>query len=259
MTTVRCAIISAAISIALLLSGCDAAGPASLYPAPDSPPAGEVSIAYLKTLCRGDVYRITTDLRVSGTVVANDRYGEFYRSIVIVDDTAGLEVEIDRGNLFYDFPIFSRVSIFCNGMALARIGGKTVLGAYPTGSFPIDGIGGLLANYISVDTGTGAYVEAVERRIPDITYTDITSYIFIRDLRIHPGEEGLSWCDSVDGQYVATTRHVIDSSGAVLAVRTDGRCAYAARLVPSGTFTLAGILDYSGGEYWLRIVNMSIF
>ena len=32
----------------------------------------QVSIAYLKSLCRGDIYDIATDLTLSGTVIATD-------------------------------------------------------------------------------------------------------------------------------------------------------------------------------------------
>ena len=45
--------------------------------------ARHVSIAYLKSLCRGVLHPVTEDLWIEGCVVGNDLYGEFPDALVV--------------------------------------------------------------------------------------------------------------------------------------------------------------------------------
>ncbi len=240
--------------ISLIATACSG-GSALNYPDDDPTGGGNVSIAYMKSLCTNRTYGITTDMTVSGTVAANDWLGEFYKSIVIVDDTGGLEVAIDGYRLYEDIPVFSKVTLFCNGMTLGRVGGKIELGAHPTGDFPVDGIDrSLISCYIRIDA-TGHKLQPVERRLNEITAADISSYICLRDVMIDGDRGNGLWCEQEDGESITTMRRIADRGGNTLVIRTDGRCIYASDPMPEGEFMVAGILDYSAGEYSLRIVN----
>lgn len=54
--------------------------------------ARHVSIAYLKSLCRGVLHPVTEDLWIEGCVVGNDLYGEFPDALVVEDESGGIEV-----------------------------------------------------------------------------------------------------------------------------------------------------------------------
>lgn len=218
----------------------------------------EVSVAYLKSLCRSGVYDITEDLTISGTVMANDWLGEYYKSIVVLDDTGGIEIDIDLLSLYRTIPIYSRVTVFCNGMTLARIGGKTVLGAHPTGDFPVDGIDGdLISRYVRIDSGSGDDRKPAIRRFSDISATDIGAFVCFMDIEADLDCTNGKWCDTADGKYVTSTRYITSGDGR-FGIRTLGTCRYADETIPVGRFSVAGIIDYSGGEYYLRIVNHGI-
>ena len=218
---------------------------------------GATSVARLKSLCRNGIYDITEDLTISGTVMANDWLGEYYKSIVVIDGTGGIEIDIDLPSIYRTIPIYSRVTVFCNGMTLGRVGGKTVLGAHPTGDFPVDGIDGdLIARYIRIDSGSGDDIKPSERRFSEISASDIGSYVYFADISAECTDA--AWCDLTDGKYVTTTRYITDRDGGRFAIRTLGTCLYADESIPAGRFTVAGIIDYSAGEYHLRIVNHGI-
>lgn len=217
-----------------------------------------VSVAYLKSLCRSGIYDITEDLTISGTVMANDWLGEYYKSIVVLDDTGGIEIDIDLPVLYRTIPVYSRVTVFCNGMTLARIGGKTVLGAHPTGDFPVDGIdGGLISRYVRIDSESGDDRKPATRRFSEISATDIGAFVCFMDIAADLDDTNGKWCDAVDGEYVTTTRYITSDDGR-FGIRTLGTCRYADETIPVGRFSVAGIIDYSGGEYYLRIVNHGI-
>ncbi len=72
--------------------------------------ARRVSIAYLKSLCRGVLHPVTEDLWIEGCVVGNDLYGEFPDALVVEDESGGIEVLIDAKRLYRTFDAGSTVS-----------------------------------------------------------------------------------------------------------------------------------------------------
>lgn len=75
--------------------------------------ARHVSIAYLKSLCRGVLYPVTEDLWIEGCVVGNDLYGEFSDALVVEDESGGIEVLIDAKRLYRTFDAGSTVRVYC--------------------------------------------------------------------------------------------------------------------------------------------------
>lgn len=218
-------------------------------------PLGEVSIAYLKSMCKGDHYRITSDCTLRGVVVANDWFGEFNKSMVVVDRSGGIEVAIDSYNIAKSLPIYSEVEIFCNGLMLARIGGKVELGAPSDGDFPIANIEeSMIGRYIRV-AGVCEDFEPVTKRFSEVGVADIGAVIRFEDVRLCDEECGLSWYDEENGEY----RTFVDSAGAKFLVRTLSTCTYATEKIPTNEVTIEGVIEYSDNRYFLRIANKAIY
>ena len=192
-------------------------------------------------------------------MVATDWLGELHKSVIIVDETGGLEISIDSHNISEQLPIFSETTIFCNGLALARIGSKIELGAMPTGDFPLDNIGDEMLNrYIRVGAIREDYTPAT-KRFSEIGVADISNIFRFEDIRICDEERGLSWCNTDEnGDLVTTYRTFVDGEGNALAVCTLPTCIYAKDEIPAQKITVIGAIDYSDNRYFLRIVNKSI-
>ena len=79
------------------------------------------------------VMSITGDYIISGIVTADDKSGNFYKEIVIQEETTGggaIGVKIDRSNLYNDLPIGRRVFIKLKGMAVSNYNNLVQLGGY---------------------------------------------------------------------------------------------------------------------------------
>lgn len=77
------------------------------------------SIAELKNLhTNGMVEEIKEDKIIRGIVVADDRSGNFYKSIVIQDSTGGISLSLDRYDLYTDYPIGREIFIKIKGLFL---------------------------------------------------------------------------------------------------------------------------------------------
>ncbi len=236
--------------ISLLLVACS--------PSAVPPQEGEVSIAYLKSLCEGDHYRITDNYTIRGVVVATDWLGELNKSAIVVDATGGLEFAIDSRNISEQLPVFSEVIILCNGLMLARVGSKIELGMPPTGNFLLDNIDAEhISRYIRI-VAQGERPTPVTKRFSEIDASDISNVVRFEGVRITPEEQGLEWCDKVDGSPVATIRTLVDSNGDTLPVHLLPTCIYAEEKMPTNEISVEGVIDYSGNRYFLRIVNRAI-
>ena len=217
-----------------------------------------ISIAHLKSLCRGDHYPIIDDYRLRGVVVANSWLGEFPASVVVVDESGGVEISIESPNLDKELPIYCEVEILCSGLMLARIGGKVALGARSDDDFPLANIDGELLSHYIRPTGTLCEFSPKVKRLDEICNDDISSLCRFDGVRICDEERGLKWCDTLDGELVTTYRTLVDADGNRLEVCTLPTCHYALDDIPLNEISVVGVIDYSHNRYFIRIANKSI-
>ena len=223
----------------------------------DDTPRGTVSIAYLKSLAKSESYTITDDISIEGYVVANDLFGEYYKSIVISDESGGIEIAIDTNKTATQFPISARVVVFCSGLTIGDYGGRLTLGAAPAGHYTVDRISAKdISRYFLVDKSAPKAIEPTRLNINEITEKHIGNYIRLDDVTFS-SQAGMSWCDKepASGEYITTERTLHDRKGNALAVRTIAECLYRSEKMPSGYGVVCGIVEYFNGEYSLRIVN----
>ncbi len=62
---------------------------------------------------------ITTDLIISGVVVADDKSGNFYKQIFIQDSTGGLQILLDAASLYGTYPVGRKIFIKCKGLCIS--------------------------------------------------------------------------------------------------------------------------------------------
>lgn len=226
----------------------------------DEAPHGVVSIAHLKSLAKSESYTITDDISIEGYVVANDLFGEYYKSIVISDESGGIEIAIDTNKTATQFPISARVVVYCSGLTIGDYGGRLTLGATPAGHYTVDRISAKdISRYFLVDKSAPKAIEPTRLNINEIAEEHIGNYIRMDDVTF-ASQAGMSWCDKepASGEYITTERTLHDRKGNALAVRTIAECRYRSEKIPSGYGVVCGIVEYFNGNYSLRIVNHQI-
>ena len=157
--------------------------------------ARHVSIAYLKSLCRGVLHPVTEDLWIEGCVVGNDLYGEFPDALVVEDESGGIEVLIDAKRLYRTFDSGSTVRVYCNGLALGDYGGKVQLGLPPTAEYILDRISAESLGRHVRRIGDGS-VDFVPRELSfgEVAASRIATYVRFRKVRFAHEEVGLPFC-----------------------------------------------------------------
>lgn len=226
----------------------------------DDPPEAPHSIADLKRLCPANGTRkITRDITIRAVVTANDRFGEFSKTLLVEDGTGGLEISIDNPALYRQFPIDTEVEIFCNGLAIGDYGGKPVLGAPPSGQYSVDRIPATDQNrFVRVTKPDCGKRCANLYDFSQLKVEDAGRYV--RFEGVHIAEKGVMWCDEepVTHALLTTERTLVNEAGRTLFVRTLAGCLYATEPVPNGTGSINGIIDYFNGKFSLRVCNREI-
>lgn len=227
----------------------------------DSGVEGDVSIAYLRSMADARSQRIKSDIWVEGIVVLNDKLSESYKSFVVYDGTAGVEVKVDLENVERVLPLYSGVRIRCEGLHIGREGERCVLGAEPTAEYVVDRIPeSEIPNRITLYDAGAPRELATKRRIADIGYSDMLAYVRIDGVRLIAEEYGALWCDANagDSPFESSLHHFTDGCD-TLTVATLNRCYYATEPIMEEDVTLIGVVDSYRGELVLRLSDRKIF
>lgn len=249
--------ISRILLASLLLGACESSPP--LEKRGHEP--NVVSIAYLKSQYPGVPKKIRGEIYIEGRIVANDRWGNFYKTIVVQDGTGALEVKLDAEELFLaGYAYGEMVRINCNGLAVGAYGGNIQLGAvsddnaYQTGYVPL--------NRIAM---TAKVLEGREKEPVPIPLTlahlnnpqfDIGRYlnclIVVSGVQFVDHGGVVPWAEGESG---ATDRLLTDIHGNTLAVRTSAMASFANEVLPVGSGSIKGILGWFNGTPQLKVYD----
>lgn len=211
-----------------------------------------VSIAFLKTLYKGAPVRITGEYLISGVVISNDYQGNFYKTLVVEDETGGIEIKLDLEGISRRFWVYSRVTVRCNGLWLGSYGGTLQLGTEPYDDYQTQFIPeGVAGEHIMGDNSF--YGEMVPRtlEISELSTRDVSTFVAFDGVSFIAEEHGMSWAES-DAE-TDTDRHLVSTAGDTLTVRTSRYALFAEYILPEETGRVQGVLGYFNGNYQLVV------
>lgn len=247
--------------LSLTAVGCAPESELEYSPSSNSEVAECISIAYLKSLGRGESLTLNRSCYIECMVVANDLYGEFEQQLVVCDASGGIEVEVEGYQLYRHYPIGLTLRIFCEGLALGDYGGKWILGAAPTGEYVTDRIPkSEQAHHLRPLSDPYTSPKALPLTLQELRWSLVGSYVRLERVRILEAEGTVPWCerDPESGEFITTIRHLIDEDGQTIELYCPASCCYASEPMPQGRLDCYGILDYFNGQYQLRIVNRGV-
>ena len=223
----------------------------------DLPPYNTISIAHLKSMAIGSSRIIADDIAIEGYILANDLFGEFYKSIILCDDSGGIEILVDTENSAVEFPVFTHLTVFCSSLYIGNYGGKIELGTKPTGAYNINHIAKSdFTRFFKLDKTNIKDIKAQRVTIDAITPRHSGNYIRLEDVTFGT-QAGMTWCDTApeNGHPITTERTISDRDGNTLVVRVLSHYAYGNKKIPSGYGTIQGVVEYFNNKPSLRIVN----
>ena len=211
----------------------------------------------------GNFEKVTDDMVVSGIVIADDRSGNFYKSLVIQDSTAGILVRLDVTDFFNEYGEGRRLFIKCKGLwlgdyvGLPQLGagtaiddrGRTELTALPSALFDSHILKGkwnqhrtptikTINSLRASDLNTLITIENVQFTLSTCERTFATDYVDVSGVRIQQ-----------------TLNQEIESctNGSTVVMRTSGFASFAREMLPTGSGSITAVYSIFGSTKQLTI------
>lgn len=225
---------------------------------PDIDPSVIMTISDLKSMYNGnDALEITDSIFITGIVTADDKSGNFYQTIVIEDESAGISIRIGISDFFNQYPIGRRMFIYVKGLYLGEFGDLVQIGVpdpeEPTGVERIPNF--LVDNYLF----PGEY--GLEVTPTDVTIAELNAnrnafqnrLIRLSDVEVANSEVGETYADGVNQQTI--NRTIFDCDNRSIILRNSGFASFASDEMPSGNGTLTAIFSIFADDNQLLIRN----
>lgn len=229
--------------MALVFTGCEKTFDEPPYPQdPDITPTH--TIKQLQQMYTNAPVTINEDVILSGIVVGSDSTGNLFKKIVVQDETAGIDIEIDQSNLFNTYPVGKRVFIYAKGLTLATYGGMLELGlGVNDQNQPVRIPGSVISQYIATGTSRNV-VMPIEVTIDQLN--ENYQNMLVKVLGVEFSNLNDTYADAVNK--LTTNRTIKDCKGNTLSVRTSGYASFAGEKVAQGNGSITGIYTFFNNE-----------
>ncbi len=194
--------------------------------------------------------QITDDLVIGGTVVMDDRSGNYYKTIVIQDSTGGIEVKFSNGYLYNRYPVGRKIYIRCKDLLLTDyhnliqlVGGKVVENGVSSDI-------GITENQERLQVVRGFLGAAPTPRIVSVsqlTKDMVSTLITLEGMQVTKLDTAKTWADAPS--QTSLNRTIENCGGAKLLVRTSGFADFAIEKTPTGKGTITGVLGIYNADY----------
>jgi hypothetical protein len=233
----------------------------------DQPPVGgdgqdiptNTTIQALKTLheTSGGFDLITEDLVIGGTVIMDDRTGNYYKTIVIQDSTGGIEVKFSNGYLYNRYPVGRKIYIRCKDLMLTDyndliqlVGGLVVENGQSTDV-------GITENQERTNIVRGFLGAAPTPKVVSIAQMNaslVSTLITLEGVQFAKLDTAQVWADAFS--QTSLNRTIQNCGNVELLVRTSGFADFAIEKTPSGKGSITGVLGVYGSDYQLYIRDL---
>jgi hypothetical protein len=208
----------------------------------------------------GGFERIVGDSIISGVVIADDKSGNLYKQIFIQDATGAIIVELDRTNLYGDYPVGRTVYIKAKDLYLSDYGGMISIGAIDrsAGSPSLSGIPAtLIENYV-VKGAMGAspapkVVSSLASLGTGMQDPSLGTLIQLNGYEFSKSDTGKPFSDT--SALKKSVNYTIKDCGGTnsIIVRTSAFANFAGTKVPGGNGTIIGVYTVFGSTKQLII------
>lgn len=225
--------------------------------------AANITIKDLKALYADTILvdnatvQITDNHIIAGVVVADDKSGNFYKSIIIQDATGGIAIRIDRSDFYTDYPTGRRVFVKCKGLFIGQYNKLIQMGGYideTTNPPSVASIPSPLINTYFVKGQWGIEVAPTKVSITDLNDNYQNMLIRLDSVEFQPADTNQAYANAALQQSV--NRTLKDCNGNSIILRSSGYANFATSLTPSGNGTLIAIYQVFGTTKQLYIRDL---
>ncbi|MEM9846646.1 MAG: DUF5689 domain-containing protein, partial [Bacteroidota bacterium] len=187
---------------------------------------------------------IESDIIIEGIVTADDESGNFFKRIVIQDETAGIEILINAIGLNNLYPIGRRLRVKCAGLQMTNGTGTLQLGGETFDSNGDLRLGGIDETSLDLFIEAGARGVDVSPNVSTINQLgedNLSQLVRLEDVQFAQGDADVTYADA-EAQF-SRNLTIEDCSGNTIVLRSSGFASFAGDFTPTGKGSLTGIYN----------------
>lgn len=205
----------------------------------------------------GNFEQITEDIIVSGIVVADDKSGNFYKSIVIQDETGGITLRLEGTSLFTSYPVGRRLYIKMKGLYLGDYNRLLQIGGGIDDSDPTrPGLATIASNLFDTYIVKGSTGNTVTPKVVDFSKltTDMfdtlqNTLIQLNNFEFLPSDTSSPYAPPQQ----TINRTIRNCNGNTIDVRNSGYATFAGFSLPNGNGSIVAVYSLFGSARQLFI------
>ncbi len=203
----------------------------------------------------GAFTEITADLIVDAVVVADDKGGNFYKKLVVQDETGGIELLLNKTDLYLEFENGRTVYIKTKGLYISEFNGVLQLGGAPVPDSRGNNRLGQIDNALIAESlvrGTFAGIPAPKKvSIIELGPANVSTLVQVCDVQFTANDTTGTLADVANQ---GTLNKLLEDCNAnTLIVRTSGFADVGRVGVPDGKGCITGVYGVFGRDRQLFI------
>lgn len=215
-----------------------------------------ITIADLKALYNGVAMEIDQDLTIEGVVISSDKEGNFYKELIIQDETAGILILIDQTNTYTNFPAGRKVYLKLQGMYMDDYAGLIQLGASvdaETGD--LQRIPQSLVTEFIFKGACNQSVDTLELTPSQLDPDQHQSMLIkLQGMKMDNNDAGVNFADPNGTS--STNRTMNGCNGGSLILRTSDFAGFAGENTPTGSFDVVGVYSVFNSDNQFKINDL---
>lgn len=215
-------------------------------------------------LVLGQFTQITEDLVFDAIVVADDESGNFYKELIVQDETGGIAVRLEANNFYTTLPVGRKVFIRANKLFVSDYNGLPQIGYVvgPNANTGNDELKTIPFTLVGEDDASVIVPGARDQEITPTTLSintlgnaALNTLVKIEGLQFTNGELGQTYANAADPQ-TTQNRSIEDCDGNQLTLRCSDFASWAGEAIPEGKGSIIGIYSIFGDTKQMRFRNI---
>ena len=212
----------------------------------------------LEVYQNGLVTEIAMDKYISVVVTADDRSGNIYKTLILEDETGGINMQLDDVELWNRFPVGRRLFVNLSQLYISDFNNLPQIGFTPyteNGEIRMSRIPSEIIDNVIEPGSFDNPVTPKTTTIGAIGFKDLNTLVTIDNVEFASNELGSTYADEPNRRTLNRTME--DCNGDDIIVRSSGFADFAGAQLPEGNGSITAVVGVFGNTLQLAIRDIN--
>lgn len=193
---------------------------------------------------------LQSDKFLKGSVISDDQAGNFFKSLVIQDETGGIAILADKFDLYELYPRGNIVYVKLEDLCISDFNGLPQL-CYPSSTSNVKRIPETEVESTIIASNEFDHFTPSVKSMDNLSLADLNTIVSFEEAQFSPASANMTYADA---ENMFSVNHTIeDCDGNTVTLRTSGFADFADQLTPTGNGTVTGVLQIFSGTFQIYL------